>query len=117
MKIGVMVQEGPYQHQASDSAWEFVQAALARGHEIVGVFFYTDGVHNVNRFMNPPGERVIGKRWSELGAQGVPLVACVTDSTYRGVTQELAVANVKISGLGSLAEFIQQADRFVTFGD
>ena len=55
MKIGVMVQEGPYQHQASDSAWEFVQAALARGHEIVGVFFYTDGVYNVNRFMNPPG--------------------------------------------------------------
>ena len=117
MKIGVMVQEGPYQHQASDSAWEFVRAALARGHEIVGVFFYSDGVYNVNRFMNPPGERVIGKRWSELGARGIPLVACVTDSTYRGITPELAVPNAKISGLGNLAEFIQQADRFVTFGD
>ncbi|MEK7445049.1 MAG: sulfurtransferase complex subunit TusD [candidate division NC10 bacterium] len=117
MKIGVMVQEGPYQHQASDSAWEFVRAALARGHEVVGVFFYTDGVYNVNRFMNPPGERVIAKRWSELGAQGIPLVACVTDSTYRGITQEIAVPNAKISGLGNLAEFIQQADRFVTFGD
>ena len=117
MKIGVMVQEGPYQHQASDSAWEFVRAALGRGHEIVGVFFYTDGVHNVNRFMNPPGERVIAKRWSELGARGVPLVACVTDSTFRGITPEIAVANVKISGLGNLAEFIHKADRFVTFGD
>jgi tRNA 2-thiouridine synthesizing protein D len=67
--------------------------------------------------MNPPGERVIAKRWSELGARGVPLVACVTDSTFRGITPEIAVANVKISGLGNLAEFIHKADRFVTFGD
>lgn len=116
MKIGVMVQEGPYQHQAADTAWEFVRAALDRGHEIVGVFFYTDGVYNVNRFMNPPGERVISRRWSELGAQGIPVVACVTDSTYRGMTADIAVPHVKISGLGNLADFIQRADRFVTFG-
>jgi tRNA 2-thiouridine synthesizing protein D len=117
MKIGVMVQESPYQHQAPDSAWEFIQAALGRGHEIVGVFFYTDGVHNVNRFMNPPGERVIARRWAELAERGIPLVACVTDSTYRGMTSEIAIAGAKISGLGNLAEFLQKADRFVTFGD
>ncbi len=117
MKIGVMVQEGPYQHQAADSAWEFIKAARAKGHEIVGVFFYTDGVYNINKFMKPPGERVISKRWSDLGAQGVKLVACVTDSTYRGLNEEIATPNVKISGLGNLAEFLQEADRFVTFGD
>ena len=38
MKIGVMVLEGPYQHQAVDSAYHFIKAALAKGHEIVGVF-------------------------------------------------------------------------------
>ena len=36
MRIGVMILEGPYQHQAADSAYHFVQAALALGHEISG---------------------------------------------------------------------------------
>jgi len=31
MKFGVMVLEGPYQHEAADSAYHFVQAALACG--------------------------------------------------------------------------------------
>ena len=51
MKIGVLVLEGPYQHQAADSAYHFTKAALARGHEIVGIFLYTDGVNNGNRFI------------------------------------------------------------------
>lgn len=117
MKIGVMVLEGPYQHQAADSAYQFVKAARARGHEIVGIFFYTDGVHNVNKFMNPPGERVISQRWSELGAQGVPLIACVAGSVYRGMTPELAVPHVRIAGLGELVQIVQNADRFIAFGD
>ena len=37
MKIGVLVLEGPYQHQAADSAYYFVKAALARGHQVTGV--------------------------------------------------------------------------------
>jgi len=31
MKFGILVNEGPYQHQASDSAYLFCKAALARG--------------------------------------------------------------------------------------
>ncbi|NLF02679.1 MAG: sulfurtransferase TusD, partial [Anaerolineales bacterium] len=46
MKIGILVLEGPYQHEAADSAYHFAQAALARGHEISGIFLYTDGVNN-----------------------------------------------------------------------
>lgn len=117
MKIGVMVLEGPYQHQAVDSAYMFVQAARARGHEIVGIFFYTDGVHNVNKFMNPPAERVISQRWSELGAQGVPIIACIADSVYRGMTPDIAVPHVRIAGLGELVQIVQNAERFITFGD
>ena len=76
MKIGVMVLEGPYQHQAADSAYKFVQAALARGHEIVGIFLYTDGVNVANQFIKPPGERNIAQRFNELGEQGIEIVAC-----------------------------------------
>lgn len=117
MKIGVLVLEGPYQHQAADSAYHFIKAALARGHEIVGVFLYTDGVNNANRFVKPPGERNLAQMWDELGAQGIKIIACTACAKFRGLTRDLAVDHVRLSGLGSLAEFIQAADRFVTFGD
>ena len=45
MKFSVVVNEGPYTHQAVDSAYQFIQAALKAGHEIFRVFFYHDGVH------------------------------------------------------------------------
>lgn len=117
MKLAVMVIEGPYQHQASDSAYHFVKAALAKGHEVVGVFFYTDGVNNINKFMNPPGERNISKMWDEIGAQGIDMVACTACAKFRGMTNDLKIEHVRLSGLGQLAEMIQNCDRFVTFGD
>jgi tRNA 2-thiouridine synthesizing protein D len=117
MKIGVLVLEGPYQHQAADSAYNFVQAALARGHEIVGVFLYTDGVNNANKFIKPPGERNIAQRFDELGEQGIDIVACTACAKFRGMRPNLKVEHVRLSGLGSLAEYLRAADRFVTFGD
>jgi tRNA 2-thiouridine synthesizing protein D len=117
MKIGVMVLEGPYQHQAADSAYKFVQAALARGHKIVGIFLYTDGVNNANQFIKPPGERNIAQRFNELGEQGIPVVACTACAKFRGMRPNLKVEHVSLSGLGSLSEYLREADRFVTFGD
>jgi tRNA 2-thiouridine synthesizing protein D len=117
MRIGVMVLEGPYQHQAADSAYHFVQAAIARGHEIVGVFMYTDGVNNVNQFINPPGERNIAKQYDELAEQGIPVVACTACAKFRGLRPNLKTEHTRLAGLGSLADYLQSADRFVTFGD
>ena len=117
MKIGIMILEGPYQHQAADSAYHFVEAALKRGHEIVGIFFYTDGVNNANRFINPPGERNISQRFDELGKRGIEVVACTACAKFRGLRPNLAVDNVRLSGLGALSGYLQEADRFVTFGD
>jgi tRNA 2-thiouridine synthesizing protein D len=117
MKIGVMVLEGPYQHQAADSAYHFVQAALARGHEIVGIFLYTDGVNNANKFIKPPGERNIAQRFDELGEQGIPVVACTACAKFRGMRPNIKTDHVRLSGLGSLAQYLQSADRFVAFGD
>ena len=67
MKISVLIQEGPYNHEASDSAYNFIQAALAKGHTIRGIFFYDDGVYNATKLMDPPqDDRHIQKRWTEL---------------------------------------------------
>jgi tRNA 2-thiouridine synthesizing protein D len=117
MKIGVMILEGPYQHQAADSAYNFIRAALARGHEIIGVFLYTDGVNNINQFIKPPGERNIAQRFNELGEGGIDVVACTACAKFRGMRPNLAVEHVRLSGLGSLSEYLRTADRFVTFGD
>ena len=67
MKLAVMVNEGPYQHQSADSAYQFTKAALDNGHEITRVFFYHDGVNNGTRYGVPPqDDRNITLQWSDL---------------------------------------------------
>jgi tRNA 2-thiouridine synthesizing protein D len=112
-----MVLEGPYQHQAADSAYHFIQAALARGHEIVGVFLYMDGVNNINQFIKPPGERNISERYDQLAKSGIPVVACTACAKFRGLRPNIKSAHTRLSGLGALAGYLDAADRFVTFGD
>ncbi len=68
MKFGILVNEGPFTHQASDTAYRFTEAALAKGHEIPRVFFYHDGVNNANKLSEPQSDdRNLVKLWSELG--------------------------------------------------
>ena len=130
MKIGILVNEGPYQHQASDSAYLFCKAAIARGHEVSRVFFYHDGVNNSTRLTEPPrDDRHIVNRWSELAKQhNLDLVVCIATAQRRGIMDENEAkrqgkdANniapgFRISGLGQLVEAGIQCDRLVTFGD
>ena len=119
MNFGILVNEGPYQHQASDSAWKFCAAAIARGHSIQRVFFYHDGVNNSTRLTEPPqDDRNIVQRWSKLAEEhGVDLVVCVAAALRRGIKDENLAAGFRISGLGQLVEIGIQADRVVTFGD
>jgi len=118
MKFAILILEGPYHHQASDSAYNFVKAALDKGHTIQGVFFYHDGVINVTKLMEPPqDDRHISNRWSEIGAMGIPVIACIAASKRRGITPDVLVPHVRIDGLGQLHELIMEADRLVVFGD
>ena len=50
MKLGIQINEGPYTHEASNTALNYVRAALDAGHEIFRVFFYHDGVNNGTRY-------------------------------------------------------------------
>ena len=118
MKLGVLILDGPYNHQCSDTAYNFITAAMEKGHEIVGVFFYHDGVMNTNKLMDPPqDDRNIGKRWSELGEKGVDIVVCIAAAKRRGIMDENLIPNTRISGLGQLVDIGIQADRLITFGD
>jgi tRNA 2-thiouridine synthesizing protein D len=119
MKFALMVSEGPYTHQASDTACNFAQAAIRRGHEVMRVFFYHDGVYNATRLTEPPqDDRHIVNRWSALKAEhGVDLVVCVAAALRRGIKDEVLAPGFRISGLGQLVDSGIKADRMVTFGD
>ncbi len=130
MKFTVQVNEGPYQHQAADSAYNFVKAALEKGHDIFRVFFYHDGVNNGTRLTTPPqDDRHVVDRWSELARENeIDLVICVAAAQRRGIVDAgeaerngKDATNIadgfRISGLGQLIEGAVQSDRLVVFGD
>lgn len=119
MNFGILVNEGPYTHEASDSAYQFCKAALEAGHQIQRVFFYHDGVNNSTRLTEPPqDDRNIVNRWSKLAADNkVDLVVCVAAALRRGIKDENLAPGFRISGLGQLIETSIQSDRLVTFGD
>jgi tRNA 2-thiouridine synthesizing protein D len=130
LKFGIMVNEGPYTHQASDTAYNFVVAALKQGHKIVRIFFYHDGVNNGSRLSSPPqDDRNISARWSELAANHkLDLVLCVAAAQRRGLLDaeeakragkdgDNMAEGFNISGLGQLIDAGIQADRLMVFGD
>ncbi len=130
MKFSIQVNEGPYQHQATDSAYHFTKAVLEKGHEVFRVFFYHDGVNNGTRLTTPPqDDRNIVNRWSELAKEhDLDLVVCVAAAQRRGIVDEgekqrngkdadNIAPGFRISGLGQLIEAGVQSDRLVVFGD
>jgi tRNA 2-thiouridine synthesizing protein D len=118
MKFALMVSAGPYTHQASDSAWQFANAAIENGHEVKRVFFYHDGIYNATKLMDPPqDDRHIGNRWSKLKQDhDVDLVVCVAAALRRGIKDEVLAPGFRISGLGQLVDAGIKCDRVVTFG-
>jgi tRNA 2-thiouridine synthesizing protein D len=130
VKFGILINEGPYTHQASDTAYNFTKAALEKGHEIFRVFFYNDGVNNGTRLGVPPqDDRNITNLWTELGEKyDLDLVVCVAAAQRRGILDadeakrhgknaDNIAAGFRISGLGQVIEAGIQSDRLVVFGD
>ncbi len=119
MKFGIVVNEGPYQHQASDSAYLFAKAAIAKGHEVWRDFLFHDGVYNASKLTGPPqDDRHIVNRWAKLAEEhNVDLVVCVAAALRRGIKDENLAQGFRISGLGQRVEAGIKSDRLVTFGD
>jgi tRNA 2-thiouridine synthesizing protein D len=130
VKISIQINEGPYQHQASDTAYQFAKAAIAAGHEVFRVFFYHDGVNNGTRLAVPPqDDRNISAQWTALAKENdLDMVICIAAAQRRGLMdadeakrQGLDADNIaegfRISGLGQLIEAGIESDRLVVFGD
>ncbi len=119
MKFAIMVNEGVYQHQSTDSAYQFAKAAIEKGHEVPRVFFYHDGVYNASNLTEPPqDDRNIVNRWQKLAKDhNIDLVVCIAAALRRGIKENNLAESFRISGLGQLVEAGIQADRLVVFGD
>ncbi len=129
MKFSIQIDEGPYQHQAADTAYQFAKAALAGGHERFGIFVYHDGGNNATKLAVPPqDDRDIPKLWSELSKEhDLDLVVCIAAAQRRGMMDDDEAKRqgfednnmnegFRISGLGQLIEAGIESDRLVVFG-
>ena len=128
MRFALLVTGPAYGTQQASSAWQFAQALMAAGHELVSVFFYREGVYNANQLTAPASDEFdLVRAWQALHLEHqVELHICVAAALRRGVSDEnealragLAGANLQVgvmlSGLGALAEAALTCDRVVQF--
>ncbi len=128
MQYGLLVMGAPYSSPAPHSALRFAHAVLARGHQIVGVFFYHDGVHNASSLMAPPQDELnLRDAWVDLHQQhAIPLDVCIAAALRRGLMSETEAQRhgkrafniaspFELTGLGQLLDLQQRAERFITF--
>ncbi len=130
MKFGILINEGPFTHQAADTAYQFAKAAIAADHEVFRVFFYHDGVNVASDYAVPPqDDRNVTDNWVKLAeANNIDMVVCIAAAQRRGLLDANEaqrqgkrgdnIAPVfRISGLGQLVEAGIECDRLLTFGD
>jgi len=129
MKFAIQVNASPYQSNAGFTAYQFINAALAAGHEVFRVFFYQDGIYHAFKYATPPDDELqFTAQWSKLAKRHqIDLVVCISAAQRRGLLcadeakrqgkldDDLA-EGFRISGLGQLVEAILEADRFIVFG-
>ncbi len=129
MKFAIVIYSSPASSQAASTAFSFVKTLLDEGHEIYRLFFFADGVENVNRLIvTPQGEFNLPKHWHKLIENyAIDSVACVSSAIKRGVLNpqeaeryELDTHSLfsssEIAGLGQLVDAAVNADRLVQFG-
>ncbi len=129
MKFAIQINTSPYQSNAGYSAYQFINAALVKGHEIFRVFFYHDGIYHAFKFATPPDDELqFSAQWTALAQKyQLDLVICISAAQRRGLLcndeaqrqgkqdDDLA-PGFRISGLGQLVEATLIADRFIVFG-
>ena len=129
MKFAIQINTSPYHSINGHTAYQFIEAALAQGHQVFRVFFYHDGVYQAFKHTTPPDDELqFTARWSELARRyQLDLVICISAAQRRGLLgvdeakrqgkQDNELADgFRISGLGQLVEATLEADRFIVFG-
>ncbi|MDW6002077.1 sulfurtransferase complex subunit TusD [Vibrio mangrovi] len=124
-----LVVNGPlYGSQSARSAYQFARALIQKGHTLVSVFFYQDGVTNGTALSVPANDEFdLAKAWQSLAVEHhVRLETCVAAALRRGILSEEEASQHNVfkdnlagefvqAGLGSLAEAMLTQDRVIQF--
>lgn len=129
MNYTLLVLASPTSGTGSLAAARFAEAALARGHHILRVFFLDEGAANgLATAVTPQGEQDPLTLWAGLAERhGVELILCISSALKRGLLDDTERSRYEreastvhpafsIGGLGLLVEATTQADRVLTFG-
>lgn len=118
MKYAIQVNAGPGDSPAARSAYQFIKAALAEGHDIVRLFFYHEGTYHGFAGARPAAsEDRIVPDWAALAeGHGLDLVLCVAAANRRGLADSEPAPGFRIGGLGQWLEACLMADRVLVFG-
>lgn len=111
------------------TAAEFAQCAIARGHSIHRIFFLDAGTYTgANAAVFPQDEADRIQPWINLAQQhAVELIVCISSALKRGILDATEAARYdkpgatlhpafSISGLGQLVDASVNSDRLITFG-
>ena len=111
------------------TAYQFARNLLDQGHEVYRVFFYGDGVFNLNALtVSPQDEINLPQAWHQLiESHEIESVACVSSAISRGIINSREAErhekeNISlfessdIAGLGQLVDAALQSDRLISFG-
>jgi len=126
MRYAIQVQEGPGTSPAAQTAYQFIKAALAEGHEIKRIFFFQDGVYHgfgpASRFSD---EFSAVPDWPGLAQRhGIELMLCASGAARRGLLppdertweQAKLAPGFRLGGLGQWIDACLKADRALSFG-
>ena len=129
MIFSLAIYGAPYSSQSCHTALAFAQAAIATGHKIYRVFFYSEGVHHGSSLLTPQQDEIhFSDEWIKLSqANHFDLVVCIAASLKRGLIDkqeanryEKPCTNLaegfELSGLGQLLDAAVTSDRLITFG-
>jgi len=115
MKIGFLLNTGPYTFENTNTVVRLARAALKKGHQC-SIFLFVDGVINASKDIVSPGETSIPEQLKELAAEGVTVRICGECAKYRGQKRDCIVEGSRQAGVGALAEIMGSSDRFLAFG-
>lgn len=129
MKFSVVVHAAPYSSEASLTALKFCRTLLSNGHQIYRLFYFRDGVQNLNALtVGGQDESDLPAQWQDfLRQHDIDATVCVTSALKRGLldSQEsmryekgsVSLSDAgQIAGLGQLVDACLESDRLVNFG-
>jgi tRNA 2-thiouridine synthesizing protein D len=129
MRFAIQVNASPYQSNTGHSAYQFIKAAVAQGHEVFRVFFYHEGIYHALKHNTPPDDELnLTLCWSEIAQQhNIDLVVCISAAQRRallcsdeaqrqGKQGDDIATGFRIGGLGQWVEALIEADRVIVFG-